>query len=551
MDLIIGVAGGLGLFLFGMNMMGTGLQKVAGNKIKKFVEILTNNKLMGVLVGTVVTMLIQSSSATTVMVVGFVNAGIMNLMQAVGVIMGANIGTTITAQMVAFKLDHVAPLIIGIGVFAWFITSKKKHKEIAEILIGFGILFLGMGLMGDSLKTLKDSPMFKAMILNLHNPFLGMLVGVVITAILQSSSAASGILIALANEGLITVELAFPILLGQNIGTCVTALLSSIGANRTAKQAAVIHLLFNVIGSVIFLLVLFIPGKALIHFIVNLSPAKIGRQIANAHTIFNVANVILLLPFSSVLVKAAQKFQFGKTVESEEGLKYLDARMLETPSVAILMAKKEVLRMGKIVNENLLRSKEALMTKDEKKISAVFKVERQINNLEHDISHYISQLLNLSLSDDQHMVIKILINTITDLERVGDHADNIAEWGQYMVDNSVTLSPKAIGELETMFVKVIDSYEDSLMVYKTLDRYLAKKVFENDREIDELEKNYRDKHIERLNNKECQTTSGIVFLDVISNLERIGDHSTNIVGSVIEISEKNLTQEMKYNIKKI
>lgn len=537
MELFIGIAGGLGLFLFGMNMMGTGLQKVAGSRLKRFVEILTNNKIMGVIVGTIVTMLIQSSSATTVMVVGFVNAGIMNLMQAVGVIMGANVGTTITGQLVAFKLDEIAPLVIGIGVLLWFITSKKKHKEIAEVLIGFGILFLGMGMMGDVLKSLKDSPIFRDMMLGLNNPVIGMGVGLAITAILQSSSASTGILIALANEGLITLDLAFPILLGQNIGTCITAMLSSIGANKTAKQAAVVHLLFNVIGSTLFLIVFLIPGIPMTEWIISLSPGEIGRQIANGHTIFNVVNVIVMLPFAGILVKIAERFKFGKTSNDEPGLKYLDARILETPSIAIVMAKKEVLRMGKIVNENLKRSQEAYFERNEKKIAKVFEVERQINDLEHDISQYISNLLNLPLSDEEHGIIKVLINTITDMERVGDHADNIAEWAQYAIDNNVKNSPKAMSELDMMFEKVRNIYRDSLSVYKTLDIYLAAKIIEKDKEIDKMEKLYRARHIERLNAKECNTTAGIVFLDLISNLERIGDHATNISESIIEIAE--------------
>ena len=290
MDIAIGVLGGLGLFLYGMNLMGTGLQKAAGDKLKKLIEVLTNNRFMGVLVGAGVTMIIQSSSATTVMVIGFVNAGIMTLNQAVGVIMGANIGTTVTAQLIAFKLTDVAPLAVALGVGIWLFASKKRAKDLAEIMIGFGILFIGMDIMGASLAPLADNPKFASIMTNLNDPFLGVLVGLGLTTILQSSSASIGLLQALAGQGLININMAFPILFGDNIGTTTTALLSSIGTNKTAKRAAIIHLLFNLLGTIVFMTVLRIPVQALV---TKLNPGNIQRQIANAHTIFNLINIVI------------------------------------------------------------------------------------------------------------------------------------------------------------------------------------------------------------------------------------------------------------------
>lgn len=301
MDIALPVLGGLGLFLYGMNLMGMGLQKAAGEKLKKLIEILTNNRLMGVLVGALVTMVIQSSSATTVMVIGFVNAGLMTLSQATGVIMGANIGTTITAQLIAFKLTDLAPLAVAIGVGVWIASSRKRAKNLAEIMIGFGILFIGMDMMGNGLKPLAGNPIFSNIMVSLEDPFLGILVGLGLTTIVQSSSASIGLLQALASQGLIGLDIAFPILFGDNIGTTTTALISSVGTNKTAKRAAVIHFLFNLMGTIIFMTLLRRPIE---NIVLKISPNDIQRQIANAHTLFNLINVAIQLPFARLLVKA-------------------------------------------------------------------------------------------------------------------------------------------------------------------------------------------------------------------------------------------------------
>jgi len=526
MDIALPVLGGLGLFLYGMNLMGTGLQKAAGEKLKKLIEILTNNRLMGVVVGALVTMVIQSSSATTVMVIGFVNAGLMTLYQAVGVIMGANIGTTITAQLIAFKLTDLAPLAVAIGVGVWIATSRKRAKNLAEIMIGFGILFIGMDMMGNGLKPLAGNPIFSNIMVSLKDPFLGILVGLGLTTILQSSSASIGLLQALASQGLIGLDIAFPILFGDNIGTTTTALISSVGTNKTAKRAAVIHFLFNLIGTIIFMTLLRKPIESIV---LRVSPNDIQRQIANAHTLFNILNVAIQLPFARLLVKAAMKLVPGDVEEATEaGLKFLDLRIIETPSIALGQVTKEILRMGKIVEDNLVVAAKAFKNKDEKMTQEVFSQEKVINRLESDIVRYLVELSNAPLTDEQHTQVNILINVVNDIERVGDHADNIAELAQLGIDERLQFSEEAIEEFDNIFSKSLEVFKKTLEALRDVDFDKAREVLRLEEEIDSLEKEYRTTHIERLNKLLCQPNSGAIFLDLLSNLERVSDHSSNI-----------------------
>ncbi|GFN35787.1 Na/Pi cotransporter family protein [Tepidimicrobium xylanilyticum] len=532
MDIALPVLGGLGLFLYGMNIMGVGLQKAAGERLKRLIEILTNNRLMGVLVGTIVTMIIQSSSATTVMVIGFVNAGLMTLHQAVGVIFGANIGTTVTAQLIAFNLTDFAPLAVAAGVGTWLVASKKRTKSIAEILIGFGILFIGMDMMGSGLKPLADNPVFTNIMIRLEDPFLGILVGLGLTTILQSSSASIGLLQALASQRLININIAFPILFGDNIGTTTTALISSIGANKTAKRAAVLHFLFNLIGTIIFVTILKNPIQ---YLVLKISPYDIKRQIANAHTLFNLINVVIQLPFSNLLVKAAMKIVPGDVEEvTETGLKFLDSRIIETPSIALGQATKEVLRMGKIVADNLKTATNAFLNKDEKLTQEVFNQEKIINRLESDIVEYLVELSNAPLTEAQHAQVSILINVINDIERVGDHADNIAELAQTAIDDELDFSEDAIGDFKVISSKGQEVFIKSLEALKDADLDKARDVLKIEEEIDALEKEYREGHIQRLNKHLCLPSSGAVFLDLLSNFERVSDHSSNIALYVLD-----------------
>ncbi|MCA0385843.1 MAG: Na/Pi cotransporter family protein [Firmicutes bacterium] len=542
MELLIPLLGGLGLFLYGMTVMSEGLEKSAGNKLEKIIEKLSSNIFKGVFVGAIVTMIVQSSSATTVMVVGFVNAGIMNLTQAIGIIMGANIGTTITAQLVSIDISALAPIAIALGVGIKLFSKKNKQIIIGEIILGFGILFLGMEIMKDALKPLRELPAFIDMITSIGAGSLlgtikGFLIGLIVTAIVQSSSATTGIMVALALAGVLPIESAFPILLGTNVGTCVTALLSSISANRTAKRAALMHLLFNVIGTIIFITFF---SKITISIVSGMSDDP-ARQLANAHTLFNVVNTILLLPFAGLIVKAVSMI-LPTTPEEKEastfGVKYLDDRILETPTIALGQAMKEVLHMGNLAKISYESAIQAIRDNDMKSVEKTFKIEKTINTLEREISEYLIKLSNTAIDNDDRKVIDGLFSTVNDIERVGDHADNIAELALYKIDNNVNFSEKAILELEEMVGKVTESYDLALQAMKEESRHHAQRVIEIEGVVDEMEKTLRKKHITRLNEGRCETSSGIIFLDMLSNLERISDHSSNIALAVLDVAER-------------
>lgn len=542
MELLIPLLGGLGLFLYGMTVMSEGLEKSAGNKLEKIIEKLSSNIFKGVFVGAIVTMIVQSSSATTVMVVGFVNAGIMNLTQAIGIIMGANIGTTITAQLVSIDISALAPIAIALGVGIKLFSKKNKQIIIGEIILGFGILFLGMELMKDALKPLRELPAFIDMISGigagtLMGTIKGFMIGLIVTAIVQSSSATTGIMVALALAGVLPIESAFPILLGTNVGTCVTALLSSISANRTAKRAALMHLLFNVIGTIIFITFF---SKITIAIVSGISDDP-ARQLANAHTLFNVVNTILLLPFAGLIVKAVSVILPTTPDEKEAstfGVKYLDDRILETPTIALGQAMKEVLHMGKLAKLSYESAIQAIRDNDMKSVEKTFKIEKTINILEREISDYLIKLSNTAIDNDDRKIIDGLFSTVNDIERVGDHADNIAELALYKIDNNVSFSEKAILELEEMVGKVTESYDLALQAMKEESRHHAQRVIEIEGVVDEMEKTLRKKHITRLNEGRCDTSSGIIFLDMLSNLERISDHSSNIALAVLDVAER-------------
>ena len=534
MDIAIGIMGGLGLFLYGMNLMGDGLQKSAGSKLKRIIELLTSNVIMGVLVGMVVTMIIQSSSATTVMVVGFVNAGIMSLPQAIGVIMGANIGTTITAQLVSLDVDFLAPVALGIGIVIYMFAKKPKYKHIAEILIGFGILFTGMDFMKDAVKPLAEYQGFTDMLLSFgHHPLLGVLMGFAITAIVQSSSASMGMLIALASQGLIPVTAALPILYGENIGTCVTSLISSIGATRNARRAAIMHLTFNVIGSVIFMLIL---SKPIVAIVTAIDPSDAARQIANAHTLFNVINVIILLPFNKLIVKLAMKLvPETKSEEDDDSkvVKFIDERMIETPSIALSNTVKETLRMGEKAKESLDAAMSGVMDKSNEKVELSFKKEKLVNELQKQILNYLLKLSKASLDEDSREVVDGLFNTVNDIERIGDHAENIAELAKDIKESDMSLSDVGMSELNEMYNKVVSTYTYALEAMRTSNVDLACKVIKMEEQVDMMEKSCRANHMNRLNSSSCSIDTGVIYLDIISNLERVSDHAVNIAQQVI------------------
>ncbi|OSB09776.1 Na/Pi cotransporter family protein [Paraclostridium bifermentans] len=533
MDIVISLMGGLGLFLYGMNLMAEGLEKSAGSKLKRIVELLTSNVFMGVIVGAFVTAIIQSSSATTVMVVGFVNAGIMNLTQAIGVIMGANIGTTVTAQLVSFDLNGMAPIALGIGIILYLFASKPKVKNIAEILIGFGILFTGMDFMKNAVEPLAEYKGFTDLLVGFgEHPLLGLLLGFGITAIVQSSSASMGMLIALASQGLIPLNAALPILYGQNIGTCVTSLISSVGASRNAKRAAVMHLIFNVLGTAVFLIVL---NKPVVSFVTNMNPGDVARQIANTHTLFNIISVIILLPFTKFIINLAIKLVPDKAGEEDESkaIKYLDDRIVETPSIAVASVVKETLRMGKKAKESVNYALDGFLEQSQENIDKSFKNEKIVNELQKGILNYLLKLSKAHLDEDARDIVDSLFNTVNDIERIGDHAENIAELAQDIIDSDLKLSKQGTEEVRELYNKVIATYDYALQAMKTYDVDLACKVIKMEEQVDIMEKSCRANHIHRLNNSLCSIDSGIIFLDLISNLERISDHAVNIAQQVI------------------
>ncbi|PBI20987.1 sodium-dependent phosphate transporter [Clostridioides difficile] len=535
MNIIISLMGGLGLFLYGMNLMGEGLQKSAGTKLKKIIKLLTSNLFMGVLVGTGVTAVIQSSSATTVMVVGFVNAGIMTLKQAIGVIMGANIGTTVTAQLVSFDLTGMAPIALGVGIILYLFGNNPRIKNIAEILIGFGILFTGMDFMKMAVEPLRDYQGFTDLLVTFGRyPILGLLLGFGITAIIQSSSASMGMLVALAAEGLVPLSAALPILYGQNIGTCVTSLLSSIGANKNARRAAMMHLIFNVLGTVIFLIFL---NKPIVSMVTSWDPSNVARQIANTHTLFNIISVLILLPFTNFIIKLAIKLVPDRAGDIDEDetktIKYIDDRMIETPSIALANTIKEALRMGEKAKESLNASMEALVEHSTEKIDKTYRRERLINDLQKAILNYLLKLSKAPLDDDSREVVDTLFNTVNDIERIGDHAKNIAELSQVAIDSNISFSEEGQSELDVMYNRVVSAYTYALESMRTDNVDLACKVIKIEEQVDIMEKSCSANHMYRLNNNLCSIENGVIYLDVISNLERISDHAVNIAQQVI------------------
>jgi len=535
--IIFEVFGGLGLFLYGMKVMSDGLEQSAGNKMESIIEALTKNRFLAVIVGAVVTVLVQSSSATTVMVVGFVNAGIMTLTQSIGIIMGANIGTTFTAQLVSLDITAVAPLAIGTGVMIKLFVKDEKISQYSDVLIGFGILFFGMDVMKGAMKPLRTYQGFIDLLASFgrggfFNIILAVFTGFAITTVLQSSSASTGILVALASQGILPIEAAFPIVLGTNIGTLVTAMISSSGATKNAKRAALIHLIFNITGALVFLIFF---RSLTVNFVKTFSFTA-ERQLANAHTLFNIANTVMLLPFAGLIIRMVKRIipEDEEELSKYHELKYVDDRLLETPSIAIVQVMKEVLHIGNMVDYSFNNSKDSVIKHDKKLAKEVFKKEREINKTSHAIVKYMFEFTTKDISPEQRKIVEGLFGTVSDLERIGDHCDNIAEISVYKIDNNISFSGSAIEEITYMYERVGKSYLQALKSIKTGDVDLARSIIEREGEIDELEKQLRKKHIERLNEGKCGPSAGIVFLDIISNLERIADHASNIAFTVID-----------------
>ncbi len=533
--------GGLGMFLFGMNAMGEGLEKSAGKKMQQIIETLTSNVFKGVLVGIVVTAIIQSSSATTVMVVGFVSAGVMTLMQATGVILGANIGTTITAQILRlsdiegggiltfFKPDFLAPVAIIVGVGLIMFSKSKKAKDVGGIFAGFGVLFIGMDFMGNAVEKIKDQEWVRyAFTVMGENPILGILTGTGITALIQSSSASVGILQEIASKGVVAFGTAVPILLGQNLGTCITAVLSAIGASKSAKRAAAVHLTFNIIEIVLTCAVIYgiqafvgIPGWD--------EPITRGG-IADFHTIYNIANVIVILPFYKLLVKIVYMIipEKGKHGEKEN---LLDERLLNTPAAALSQALKAMTNMLDAAVESFKNSTELIFNADKgiaSKLEEIAENEEVIDIAESDITKYLVKISERDLTVEENNASSGLFHSIMDIERIGDHAVNISEIAENMYNNEIKFSSKAVTEIRNMISAVEEIMQLCMRAYKDNDIDAASRIQPLESVIDILKRDLRQYHINRLTKQECDINAGIAFLDLVNNLERISDHCSNI-----------------------
>lgn len=529
---ILSMAGGLGLFLFGIRTMGDGLENAAGAKLKRMLEVLTGNRFLAVLVGFVVTAIIQSSTATTVMVVGFVNAGMMSLAQAVGVIMGANIGTTVTSLLIALNFSSVAAAAVLVGVMLMLASKKTVVKNLGAIFTGFGLLFLGIDMMSDSMAPLRESAGFMNFIVTVSEsplrPLFGIILGIVMTAVLQSSSASVGVLQTLAMQGLVPLKFSVFVLFGQNIGTCLTALFSTVGAKKNSKRAAVIHLLFNVIGTGIFILIALLTPY--VEWIEKLSPDPMA-QIAISHIVFNIVSTVIMFPFAKVLVKLSCLLVPGKDdSESEMHCKFIDDRLLNTPPFAVMQVSKEVARMAKLARDNFETSAHALINRSDKDLDKVMENEEVINYLNHHITSYLVKLNALDITDSDSDYIARVFHAINDIERVGDHAINLAEAAQHNIGDGLKFSDPAREELNQLCGSVVTLLERSMAAFdnQSLSDDEAKELSDLEEHIDDLTLECQDSHIFRLNRKECNTEAGMLYLNTITDFERVGDHAINI-----------------------
>lgn len=538
-SIILPFIGGLGMFIYGMQIMAQGLENAAGSKMKSLLEVLTKNKFFGVLLGAFITAVIQSSSATTVMVVGFVNAGIMNLTQAMGVIMGANIGTTVTGWLVssvewakALSPANIAPVAVMIGVIVMLTGKRRSTKDISSIIVGFGILFIGITTMSDAVEPLQQSEAFCNLFVTLgHSPFLGIVAGALVTAVIQSSSASVGILQSLAAAGLVPFNAAVYIIMGQNIGTCVTAIMSSIGAKKTAKTAAVMHLLFNIIGTIIFSVVAIVFFK-----VINPGFGEVlitQTEISTVHTIFNIGTTILLFPVSDWIIKLAKKLEREDSDDVDEGQVLLDDRMLETPSIALQSTVSEMVRMGHVVRGTMNRTRDVLITKKREEIEKIREEETIADGLCKGITEYAIKLNTLSINEKEHQEVASILQIVSDIERVSDYCENISEFAENLKDQKASFSEIAREEIQQMEDVCIDCFRYAIEALEERSKEKAMKVIEKESQADELEIALRTAHMKRLARNECSTESGIVFLDALVCLERISDHARNIAEEIL------------------
>ncbi len=533
--ILLSLAGGLGLFLFGMDLMSDSIEKVAGARLRRILEIFTTNRFTGMLVGIVFTGIIQSSSACTAMVVSFVNSGLMNLYQAAGVIFGANIGTTITSQLVSFNLSAVAPVFLLCGVLVMMFSKKEKVKKFAEVIVGFGILFTGLNTMSNGMAEMKNVPEVVDLLKSLNNPLLATVVGTVLTAVIQSSSVTVSIVLLLANQGFLDLGICLYIILGCNIGACATALIASLPGKKDAKRAALIHFWFNVIGTLLIYVILFAAKEPIIRLIQSVS-ADNGRFVANAHTIIKIFQVVVLFPFSGAIVKLASITVPGedRKVGYRESyqLKYIGEKVVFNPATAVVEVIKELDRMASLASENLNRAMNALITLDEEDIQEVYEVEKNINFLNHAITNYLVKINQTTLPIEDLKSLGALFHVVNDLERIGDHAENVADAARQRRDGNLSISKEAQRELGELLDMVNTIFQYAIEMFaKSDDRHMNDVMLLEDK-VDNKERELQQRHVERLARGECTPEAGMIFSDIISGLERVADHATNIAFAI-------------------
>ena len=546
-EIILGLMGGLGLFLFGMKQMSDGLEKVAGAKMRSILEFFTKTPIRGILVGTFFTAIIQSSSASTVMVVSFVNSGLMNLYQAAGVIMGANIGTTVTSQLISFNLSALAPAIVMAGVVMMMFFKKVKVQRIGEVFLGFGILFMGLTTMSDSMSVLRESPQEVEIMGSLTSHFLAVLVGLAVTTVLQSSSATVGIVLLLANQGLLDIRICFFVIMGCNIGSCVSALLAGLSGKREAKRAALIHLVFNIIGTFIIYVILSVALEPITQFISYISGGNPGREVANAHTLIKLAEVVLLAPFIKQIVKLTGFLVRGEEKKNQDtlGLQFIGEKSVFSPTTAVFDATREMERMGQMAISNLEKAMNALLTLNEKEIQEVYETEKNIDYLNHAITDYLVKINQTTLPSDDAKSIGGLFHVVNDIERIGDHAENIADAAASRMERGIDFSDQAKKELSQMLDMVIKVTTYALDMFSHNNQEHMEEILELEDKVDDAERYLQESHVQRLTRGECTASAGMMFSDVVSGLERVSDHATNIAFSLLEEDPIERQKEMR------
>ncbi|WP_101772872.1 Na/Pi cotransporter family protein [Peptostreptococcus faecalis] len=530
MEVSIYLITGLGLFFYGINIMGDGLQKIAGEELKFVIEKLSSNKFIGVLIGAIITTITQSSAATNIMTVGFVNTAIINLQQAVGIMLGTNIGTTVTAQLISFNIETIAPAIIGISMLVWIFTKKIKIKNMCEIFIGVGILFIGMYFMKSAALPISKSDTAKYLVSYLINyPVLGIIIGFILTSIFKSSTATLAILIAFASQNILPVYAALPIMYGDNIGGCVAPLMSTIGATKNAKRASIINLIFSIMGTVLFILVLHSP---IVYISEKLNPGNLSRQIANIHTIFNLINIIILIPLSAYFIKLSTKIvPITDDEQSQQKIymtKFLDERLLETPSIALSNVENEVIRMASRASRALNASYESIKSDSDENINSAFKYYSIISILEIDIINFLLALRKKKLSEQETLKLDVLFHIVTNIKRVGKNANDIAQRSMQIKKEKIDLSEEAKSELDEIFRFASKNFYDSITAIKTSDYELADIVIEREKQIDILEKKYKKLHLSRLYEGNCSVEKGIYFLDIVNSIKSVSDNAKSI-----------------------